>query len=101
MTTYRDKHDARLDGLCKPVPLAEVVARIGNQRSQRTIDRWIKDGRLRVIDLGDPPGKVVILRELLELEQEMTAAVEASKANIAARGRARRTTPQEATEPTS
>jgi hypothetical protein len=101
MTHYRDQHDARLDELCKPVPLAEVLGRIGNQRSQRTIDRWIKAGRLRVIDLGAPPGKVVILRELLELEHEMTAAVAASKANIAARGRARRKTPQEPTEPAS
>jgi hypothetical protein len=84
---YRDRTDAKLDDLCRPVPLADVMARI--PRSKRTIDRWIKDGRLRVIQLWDPPEKVVLLRDLVELEKEMRDALQASRDRIAAHGRAR------------
>jgi hypothetical protein len=88
MTTYRDIHDARIDTLCRPIPLAEVMARTG--RSKRTIDRWIKTERLRVIELQNPPEKVVIARELFDLETQMRNALQASRDRIAACGRARR-----------
>jgi len=88
MPNYRDIHDARIDTLCRPIPLTEVMARTG--RSKRTIDRWIKAERLRVIELQNPPEKVVILRELVELEKEMRTALQTSRDRIAAIGHARR-----------
>lgn len=58
---------ARADPLFRPLTIAEVVKRTG--RSRRTIDRWIKDGRLRVIQLSEPPERVVIARDAIKVER--------------------------------
>lgn len=83
MVSYRDENEAKIDELCKPVPLAEVMDRV--KRTKRTIDRWIKDGHLRVIHLENPPEDVVILRDLVETDKAMRDALAASKAAIAAK----------------
>jgi hypothetical protein len=87
-TRYRDETDAKLDRLCVPIPVAEIVQHI--RRSQRTIDRWIKDGHLRVIHLQNPPENVVIKRDLVDLEKRMRDASRASRDRIAEIGRAKR-----------
>lgn len=79
MTSYD-----RDDPLFTPLTIAEVMARTG--RSRKTIDRWIKTEQLRVVKLDDPPATYAVERDVLELEQRMRAATQASKDAIAARG---------------
>lgn len=40
-------------------------------RSKRTIDRWIKDGRLHSVDLGGYDGVIVPRKEVAEVEKQM------------------------------
>jgi predicted site-specific integrase-resolvase len=101
MTHYRDENEARIDELCKPIPLADVLQHVHRVTSKRTIDRWIKAGRLRVVHLTNPPEDVVILRELLETEKAMRDALAASKAAIAARAGHHPQTPTDTTDATS
>lgn len=75
-----EEQAARADPLFRPLSIPEVVAR--TRRSRRTVDRWIKDGRLRTIDLGYPPTRVAILRDVVQVERETRQA--------AARGRPRK-----------
>jgi hypothetical protein len=55
------------DPLCRPISIADAMARTG--RSRRTIDRWIHDGQLRVVRLENPPEDVLIEREVVTLEK--------------------------------
>ncbi len=55
------------DPLLRPLTIRQAMELTG--RSERTIDRWIHDGRLRKVRLKDPPEDVVIERELLEVER--------------------------------
>lgn len=58
----------RDDPLLRPLTIRQAMELTG--RSDRTIERWIHDGRLRVIKLkGDPPQDVLIEREVLEVER--------------------------------
>lgn len=40
-------------------------------RSKRTIDRWIKDGRLHSVDLGGYDGVIVPRGEVAQVEKQM------------------------------
>lgn len=71
-TPYPSEHEARLDALCRPLTIAEVLKRTG--RSERTIRRWVEQGRLRRIELKDPPETVYIEREVLEVERDKRRA---------------------------
>ncbi len=56
------------DPLLRPLTIKQAMELTG--RSERTIDRWIHDGRLRKVRLnGDPPQEVLIEREVLEVER--------------------------------
>lgn len=56
------------DPLLRPLTIAQAMALTG--RSERTIERWIHDGRLRKVRLGgDQPQDVLIEREVLETER--------------------------------
>lgn len=57
----------RDDPLLRPLTIKQAMELTG--RSERTIDRWIHDGRLRKVRLKDPPQDVVIERQLLEVER--------------------------------
>jgi excisionase family DNA binding protein len=58
----------RDDPLLRPLTIKQAMELTG--RSNRTIDRWIQDGRLRKVKLGgDPPQEVLIEREVLEAER--------------------------------
>jgi excisionase family DNA binding protein len=58
----------RDDPLLRPLTIKQAMELTG--RSDRTIDRWIQQGRLRKVRLGgNPPEDVVIERELLEVER--------------------------------
>jgi hypothetical protein len=72
------------DPLCKLLTIAEVMER--TNRSRKTVDRWIKDGRLATVKLDDPPGTLAAVGDVVELEQRMRAAVQASKDAITERG---------------
>lgn len=49
-------------------------------RSKRTIDRWIKDGRLHSVDLGGYDGVIVDRTELAKAEKQMRDNQKASRA---------------------
>lgn len=76
--------DDSRDPLFTPLTIAEVMERTG--RSKKTIDRWIKDGRLATVKLDNPPETVAIERDVVELEQRMRANLKASRDAITARG---------------
>jgi excisionase family DNA binding protein len=67
----------------EPLTIAQAMKMTG--RSKRTIDRWIKDGRLHAVDLGGFESIVVDRAEVAKVEKEMrdnqatTRAVEGSK----------------------
>lgn len=66
----REKHQGLdpNDPLLRPLTIKQAMELTG--RSERTIDRWIHDGRLRKVRLGgDPPQDVLIEREVLETER--------------------------------
>lgn len=56
----------RDDPLYTPLTIRQAMELTG--RSRKTIDSWIKDGRLRVVKLKDPAQRAVITGELLEVE---------------------------------
>lgn len=60
------------DPLFRPISIEDAMSRTG--RSRRTIDRWIHDGRLRVVSLGWPPEPVLIEREVVETEKARRSA---------------------------
>jgi excisionase family DNA binding protein len=67
MTDQQPKFDPA-DPLLRPLTIKQAMEVTG--RSERTIDRWIHDGRLRKVRLGgDPPQEVLIEREVLEVER--------------------------------
>lgn len=55
------------DPLFRPISIADAMARTG--RSRRTLDRWIHDGKLRVVRLDNPPEEVLIERDVVALEK--------------------------------
>jgi predicted DNA-binding transcriptional regulator AlpA len=56
----------RDDPLLKPLTIAQAMELTG--RTRRTIDQWIKDGDLEVYTSPIPPRRVVVKKELLEVE---------------------------------
>lgn len=52
------------DPLYRPISVAEAM-RVTN-RSRDSIDRWIKEGHLRVVRLKDPPEDALIEREVVD-----------------------------------
>lgn len=78
----------RDDPLLRPLTIAQAMELTG--RSDRTIHRWIHDGRLRTVRLPgrQPPEDVLIEREVLEVERATRQA--------ARRGRPRPKTADEA-----
>lgn len=74
------------DPLFRPISIERAMAATG--RSRRSIDRWIKDGRLRVVRLDNPPETVLIEREVVEAEKATRDA--------RAQGRPPKTTPRTA-----
>lgn len=52
------------DPLFRPLTLKQAMELVG--RSDDTINRWIKEGHLRVIHLKDPPEDAVIMREVVD-----------------------------------
>lgn len=61
----RDKLD-RDDPLLRPLTIAQAAALVG--RTPKTIKRWIDDGDLEVFTSAVPPRRVVVRKELLEVE---------------------------------
>lgn len=53
----------------EPLTIAQAMKMTG--RSHRTIDRWIKDGRLHAVDLGGFESVVVDRSEVAKVEKEM------------------------------
>jgi predicted site-specific integrase-resolvase len=86
--SYDNEQQARADNLCRPLTIAEVVARTG--RSLHTVNRWIRDGHLRTIRLENPPETVVIEREVVELERTQRQRLNASRKAIGDRARSQR-----------
>lgn len=54
------------DPLFRPISIADAMRLTG--RSKDTIDRWIKQGHLRVVRLDQPPEDVLIEREVVDTE---------------------------------
>jgi hypothetical protein len=52
------------DPLFRPLTLKQAMELVG--RSDDTINRWIKQGHLRLIHLKDPPEDAVIMREVVD-----------------------------------
>lgn len=52
------------DPLFRPLTLRQAMDLVG--RSDDTINRWIKEGHLRVIHLKDPPEDVLIERDVVD-----------------------------------
>ena len=52
------------DPLFRPLTLRQAMDLVG--RSDDTINRWIKQGHLRVIHLKDPPEDALIEREVVD-----------------------------------
>jgi excisionase family DNA binding protein len=88
---YENPEQARADALCRPMSVAEVMARTG--RTKRTIDRWIAAGRIQPVDLGDGR-RVLIERDVVELERDMRKAAEENRQRI--RNAAGKNTPHRA-----
>lgn len=62
------------DPLFRPLSIKEAMRLTG--RSERTIERWIHDGRLRTVRLKDPPETVVVERDVLEVERATRRAAQ-------------------------
>jgi hypothetical protein len=69
---YSSQEEARRDNLCRPLSMSEVMRRTG--RTQRTIERWIAEGRLTRYELEHPRQIVFVEREVLELERDKRRA---------------------------
>lgn len=52
------------DPLFRPISIKQAMEL--TRRSDDTINRWIKNGHLRVIHLKDPPEDVLIEREVVD-----------------------------------
>jgi hypothetical protein len=52
------------DPLFRPISIRQAMEL--TRRSDDTINRWIKDGHLRVIHLKDPPEDALIEREVVD-----------------------------------
>lgn len=65
----------------EPLSIAEVMAMTG--RSRRTIERWIKDGHLRSVDLGGFDGAVVDRSEVARYEKKMRDNLRKNQATTA------------------
>lgn len=52
------------DPLFRPISVADAMRLTG--RSGDTIDRWIRQGHLRVVRLQDPPEDALIEREVVD-----------------------------------
>jgi predicted DNA-binding transcriptional regulator AlpA len=63
------------DPLFRPITMAEAMARTG--RSRRTIDRWVKDGHLRRVQLEDRT-PIFVEREVVEYDKRMRDNLRAS-----------------------
>ena len=61
----RDKLD-RDDPMLRPLTIKQAAALVG--RTPKTIGQWIKDGDLEVFTSAIPPRRVVVRKELLEVE---------------------------------
>lgn len=61
----KDKLD-RDDPMLRPLSIREAAALVG--RTPKTIGQWIKDGELEVYKSPIPPRRVVVRKELLEVE---------------------------------
>jgi hypothetical protein len=60
------------DPLFRPISVADAMAL--TNRSKGTIDRWIKQGHLRVVRLKDPPQDALIEREVVDTEHSKRLA---------------------------
>lgn len=69
---YSSEDEARRDNLCRPLSMGEVLRRTG--RSQRTIERWIAEGRLTKYELEHPREIVFNERQVMELERDKRRA---------------------------
>lgn len=88
---YGNEDEARADPLFRALTIAEVMARTG--RTRRTVDRWLKDGRIEPVVLGDGQ-RVLVERDVVELERDMRKAAEANRQRV--RDRAGRPGPRAA-----
>lgn len=79
------------DPLFKPLTLAQVLEATG--RSRRTIERWVKGGRLTAYEDAHAR-KVFIEKQVVEAEAAMEESARASRAAIAARAGKPRETPE-------
>lgn len=61
----RSKLD-RDDPMLRPLTIKQAAALVG--RTPKTIGQWIKDGDLEVFTSAIPPRRVVVRKELLEVE---------------------------------
>lgn len=61
-----------------PLTISEVMRM--TRRSRRTIDRWIKDGHLHVVDLGGFDGVVLDRGEVARHEKQMRDKQAATRA---------------------
>lgn len=66
------------DPLFRPISVKRAMAITG--RSRRTIDRWIRDGHLRTVQLQDPPEEVLVEREVVQVEKAMRDSLRQSQA---------------------
>ncbi len=60
------------DPLFRPISVADAMKLTG--RSDDTINRWITEGRLRVVHLNDPPEDALIEREVVDTALEKRRA---------------------------
>lgn len=60
------------DPLFRPISIKDAMRLTG--RSKDTIDRWIKQGHLRVVRLEQPPEDALIEREVVDTEYEKRLA---------------------------
>jgi excisionase family DNA binding protein len=60
------------DPLCRPISVEDAMALTG--RSRRTIERWIHEGRLELVQIS-PLEKVLVERQVVDAEQRARQAV--------------------------
>lgn len=84
MTGYESPDQARLDALCRPMTMAEVMRATG--RTRRTIDRWVEHGELTKYELEHPREIVFNARDVAETEKRMRDAAQENKDRIRRRG---------------
>jgi hypothetical protein len=63
------------DPLSQPIPLKDAAAQVSV--SERTVRRWVKDGKLKLID--NMPGKWVTVRAVTECERDRYLAGHAGR----------------------